>query len=256
MNLIHQSYRIIRPWILCLVFDGIQKLVCVVEIWCTSNQWLIAFTTANFSANCFLQLGRKVGTRKRLDTSIDFSRGQYFHIRQEPIRIFLWQWEARRRIADSLSQPYYSILPQSASYNSLLIFAASPASSIMSFEASVFWSKADKYLMATGVPFSSVIITKASGTRLHDAPNKRILEFTSGQMSSLLGHSHPEIVEVVRRYMGELDHFLSNMITQHVIDLAERLARFLPAPLEKSFFLNTGSEVTEAAIKMTKCCFT
>lgn len=116
-----------------------------------------------------------------------------------------------------------------------------------------FWSNADKYLMATGVPFSPVIITKARGTRLYDASGNSILDFTSGQMSSLLGHSHPEIVEVVCKYVAELDHLLSNMITHPVVDLAERLARFLPAPLQKSFFLNTGSESTEAAIKMAKC---
>lgn len=107
--------------------------------------------------------------------------------------------------------------------------------------------------MTTGVPFSPVIITKARGTRLYDASGNSILDFTSGQMSSLLGHSHPEIVEVVCKYVAELDHLLSNMITPPVVDLAERLARFLPAPLQKSFFLNTGSESTEAAIKMAKC---
>ena len=107
--------------------------------------------------------------------------------------------------------------------------------------------------MTTGVPFSPVIITKAKGTRLYDADNRQILDFTSGQMSSLLGHSHPEIVEVVKTYVSELDHLLSNMITQPVVDLAERLAGLLPAPLQKSFFLNTGSETTEAAIKMAKC---
>ncbi|KAE8153750.1 pyridoxal phosphate-dependent transferase [Aspergillus avenaceus] len=115
------------------------------------------------------------------------------------------------------------------------------------------FAKADKYLMKTGVPFSPVVITKAQGTRLYDSSGNSILDFTSGQMSSLLGHSHPEIVEVVRQYVSELDHLLSNMITQPVVDLAERLARFLPAPLVKSFFLNTGSESTEAAIKMAKC---
>jgi 4-aminobutyrate aminotransferase-like enzyme len=118
---------------------------------------------------------------------------------------------------------------------------------------STFWDNADKHLMHTGVPFSPVIITKAQGTRLHDADGRSILDFTSGQMSSLLGHSHPEIVEVVRKYVGELDHLLSNMITQPVVNLAVRLASLLPAPLEKSFFLNTGSESTEAAIKMAKC---
>ncbi|KAJ5161419.1 hypothetical protein N7492_006811 [Penicillium capsulatum] len=116
-----------------------------------------------------------------------------------------------------------------------------------------FSARADKYLMTTGVPFSPVVITKAKGTRLYDANNRQILDFTSGQMSSLLGHSHPEIVEVVTHYVAELDHLLSNMITHPVVDLAERLARFLPSPLEKSFFLNTGSESTEAAIKMAKC---
>lgn len=119
-------------------------------------------------------------------------------------------------------------------------------------ETSAFWAKADKHLMSTGVPPSPIIITKAKGTRLYEADGRQILDFTSGQMSSLLGHSHPEIVAVVQRYVGELDHLLSNMITHPVVDLAERLARILPAPLEKSFFLNTGSETTEAAIKMAK----
>lgn len=63
----------------------------------------------------------------------------------------------------------------------------------------------------------------------------------------------PEIVELVRRYVGELDHLIGNMITSPVIELAERLARNLPAPVEKSFVLSTGSETTEAAIKMAKC---
>ena len=57
-----------------------------------------------------------------------------------------------------------------------------------------FWDNADKHLMHTGVPFSPIIITKAQGTRLYDADGRSILDFTSGQMSSLLGHSHPEIV--------------------------------------------------------------
>ncbi|KAI1751511.1 pyridoxal phosphate-dependent transferase [Xylaria castorea] len=103
-----------------------------------------------------------------------------------------------------------------------------------------FWAKADKHLMSTGVPYSPVI------------NGREILDFTSGQMSSLLGHCHPEIVEVVKKNAAELDHLLINMITQPVVALAERLARFLPAPLEKSFFLNTGSETTEAALKMAK----
>lgn len=106
--------------------------------------------------------------------------------------------------------------------------------------------------MSTGVPYSPIKIVKASGTKLYDSDGKQILDFTSGQMSSLLGHSHPEIVQVVQQQVAELDHLLSNMITEPVVQLAERLGRLLPRPLEKSFFLNTGSESTEAAIKMAK----
>lgn len=122
----------------------------------------------------------------------------------------------------------------------------------MAVSSEAFFATADAYLMATGVPYSPVVITKAKGTRLYTSEGREILDFTSGQMSSLLGHSHAEIVEVVRRYVGELDHLLSNMITQPVVSLAERLGQLLPRPLQKSFFLNTGSESTEAAIKMAK----
>ncbi|CAK96825.1 hypothetical protein CBS115989_6710 [Aspergillus niger] len=115
-----------------------------------------------------------------------------------------------------------------------------------------FFAKANKYLMSTGVPISPVIIEEAQGTCLYDTNDRRILDFTSGQMSSLLGHSHPEIVSTIQQYAAKLDHLLSNMITHPVVDLAERLARYLPPPLEKSFFVNTGSESIEAAIKMAK----
>lgn len=116
-----------------------------------------------------------------------------------------------------------------------------------------FWPNANRYLMYTGVPFSPRIITKAQGTKLYDSEGREILDFTSGQMSSLLGHSHPEVVEVTQKYVAELDHLLSNMVSPPVVSLAQRLANLLPAPLEKSFFLSTGSESTEAALKMAKC---
>lgn len=116
-----------------------------------------------------------------------------------------------------------------------------------------FWSRANKCLMHTGVAPSPIVIKKAKGTRLYDTNDREILDFTSGQMSSILGHSHPEIVEVVQTYVGELDHLLSSMITWPVVELGERLARVMPAPLEKSFFLSTGGESIEAALKIAKC---
>ncbi|PGH01964.1 hypothetical protein AJ80_08946 [Polytolypa hystricis UAMH7299] len=122
----------------------------------------------------------------------------------------------------------------------------------MTCDTTEFWSRVDKYLMKTGVPFSPAVITKAQGTKLYDTNNRQILDFTSGQMSSILGHSHPEIVQVIKHYAENLDHLLSSNVTEPVVNLAERLNRLLPRPLEKSFFLSTGSESIEAAIKMAK----
>lgn len=121
------------------------------------------------------------------------------------------------------------------------------------FDTAAFWAKADRYLMKTGMPFLDTIVRSAKGAVLYDVDGKELLDFTSGQMSSLLGHSHPEIVEVVTRYAGELDHLMSLMICEPVVQFAEDLGKVLPAPLQKSFLLSTGSESVEAAIKMAKC---
>ncbi|EXJ82962.1 2,2-dialkylglycine decarboxylase (pyruvate) [Capronia epimyces CBS 606.96] len=122
----------------------------------------------------------------------------------------------------------------------------------MVYDTTNFWSRADKYVMNTGAPFLPTVITRAEGTMLYDVDNKAIIDFTSGQMSASLGHCHPEITEVVKKYAGEIDHTNSQMISMPVVDLAESLAQLLPAPLEKSFFLSTGSESVEAAITIAK----
>ncbi|TPX15460.1 uncharacterized protein E0L32_004440 [Thyridium curvatum] len=123
----------------------------------------------------------------------------------------------------------------------------------MAFDTAAFWLRTNKFLMNTGIPFMPTIIKKAKGIRLYDVNDKILFDCSSGQMSSLLGHSHPEIVEVVKKSVSELDHLSSLMVSEPVVDFAEKLAQILPAPLEKSFLLNTGSESVEAAIKMAKC---
>lgn len=123
----------------------------------------------------------------------------------------------------------------------------------MAYDSATFWSNADKYLMPTGIPYLPLIIKSAKGTEITDVNGKTYLDFTSGQMSTLIGHSHPEIVEVVKKYATELDHLNSQIICEPVVDLATALGHVLPAPLEKSFFLSTGGESVEAAIQMAKC---
>ncbi|GLY40858.1 aspartate aminotransferase family protein [Amycolatopsis sp. NBRC 101858] len=127
---------------------------------------------------------------------------------------------------------------------------AAPTSETTS--ADVFWADADKHLVRYGGAFTHEIIDRAEGSFVFTEDGRRILDFTSGQMSAILGHSHPEIVDTVRRQAAKLDHLFSGMLSRPVVDLARRLAETLPAPLEKALLLTTGAESNEAALRMAK----
>ncbi len=140
--------------------------------------------------------------------------------------------------------------------------------------------KASQYLGHFGVEFARDIICGSKGVYIYTASGRKVLDWTSGlslylpglpqpksaalsarntelivhagQMSCLLGHGHEEIVHTITKHAAGLDHLFSGMISPPVISLAERLCSLLPEGLDKAFFLSTGGESNEAAIKMAK----
>ena len=114
-----------------------------------------------------------------------------------------------------------------------------------------FWSAARKHLIRYGGAFEPAIIERAEGSFVYDADSRPILDFTSGQMSALLGHAHPRIVATVRRQVETVAHLFSGMLSRPVVELAERLAALAPG-LDRSLLLSTGAESNEAAIRMAK----
>ena len=100
--------------------------------------------------------------------------------------------------------------------------------------------------------FSDTVIAGASGAVVRDRDGREILDFTSGQMSAILGHAHPEIVATVREGIERLDHLHSCFLSDPVIELADALAGLLPDTLCKVLPLSTGGESNEAALKMAK----
>jgi len=112
-------------------------------------------------------------------------------------------------------------------------------------------ARAKRHLLRYGGEFVDFVPVRAEGAFLYDARGRRVLDFTSGQMSAILGHCHPEIVATVREWAGKLDHLFSSMISAPVVDLAEALARLVPS-LPKAMLLSTGGEANEAAIKIAK----
>ncbi|WPZ35011.1 aspartate aminotransferase family protein [Thalassobaculum sp. OXR-137] len=115
-----------------------------------------------------------------------------------------------------------------------------------------FWADVDAHVMRYGPAFERRVIDRAEGSFVFDEEGRRILDFTSGQMSAVLGHSHPEIVRTVREQAGRLDHLFSGMLSRPVVDLCARLGGLVPG-LEKVLLLSTGGESNEAAIRLAKC---
>lgn len=127
----------------------------------------------------------------------------------------------------------------------------SPVLSSESDEESMSVSGLD-LLLPFGVTFSSYTVCRAQGVYLYTDDNKRLLDWSSGQMASVLGHSHPAVTSAIISGAQNLDHLLSCNVSPPVLELAGRLANILPPSLNRSMFLTTGSEACEAAIRIAK----
>lgn len=114
-----------------------------------------------------------------------------------------------------------------------------------------FWAAAATHLTRYGPDFEKIIVERAEGSFVYDADDRAILDFTSGQMSAVLGHTHPDIVATVDRQMRSVAHLFSGMLSRPVVDLASRLAALAPG-LDRVQLLTTGAESNEAAIRMAK----
>ncbi|MEC3980729.1 aspartate aminotransferase family protein [Amycolatopsis sp. H20-H5] len=110
----------------------------------------------------------------------------------------------------------------------------------------------ERFLIRYAGGFAPFVVEKAEGAWLLTTDGQRILDFTSGQISSTLGHNHPRIVAAIERSLREVLHLNSWMLSEDVLELARRLAELLPAPLERSILLNTGSETNEVALRLAK----
>ena len=109
-----------------------------------------------------------------------------------------------------------------------------------------------RFLIRYAGDFAPFVVERAQGAWVITTEGQRILDFTSGQISSTLGHNHPRIVAAIERSLRDGIHLNSWMVNDDVLELARRLAGLLPDPLERSILLNTGSETNEVAFRLAK----
>lgn len=112
---------------------------------------------------------------------------------------------------------------------------------------------AKDYLVRYGGDSFPNLFRTAKGTIVTDSDGREYLDFTSGQMCATIGHNHPAIVDAVNRAGQKAFHLFSGMIPEVVVELAQTLAQdWLPGDLERTIFINTGSEASEVALRMAK----
>lgn len=107
-------------------------------------------------------------------------------------------------------------------------------------------------LIRYGGAFLPCLIERAAGSYVHDQNGRALLDFTSGQMSAILGHAHPEIVAAMKAAADEPVHLFSGFLSSPVVKLSEVLADLLGPQLTKSILLSTGAESNEAALRLAK----
>ena len=97
-----------------------------------------------------------------------------------------------------------------------------------------------------------LVMTGGDGVFVHDDDGKQYLEGLAGLWCTSLGFNNARLVEAAQRQMQQLPymHTFAHRSTEPVIDLATKLISIAPEPLKKAFFVNSGSEAIDTAIKL------
>ena len=97
-------------------------------------------------------------------------------------------------------------------------------------------------------------IDSASGVYLTDTSGRQYIDLISGISVSNLGHSHPEVVKAVQEQAARHMHLMvyGEYIQSPQVRLAELLTSLLPSSLSQVYFVNSGAEAVEGALKLAK----
>ncbi|GHV72192.1 aspartate aminotransferase family protein [Bacteroidia bacterium] len=97
-------------------------------------------------------------------------------------------------------------------------------------------------------------VRHADGVYITDKSGKTYMDFTSGMCVNNLGNRHPKVMEAVHRQLEQYSYTMvyGEFIQQPQLDFAERLCALLPSSLQMLFYVNSGSEAIEGAIKLAR----
>ena len=109
-------------------------------------------------------------------------------------------------------------------------------------------------LAQTSLSPMGLSIKYAQGSYIFDTNNRSYLDFTSGIAVSSLGHGHPKIKEAIKAQVDKHLHVMvyGEFIQEAQTQLGKKLIELLPADLSQVYFVNSGTEANEGALKLAK----
>jgi acetylornithine/N-succinyldiaminopimelate aminotransferase len=97
-------------------------------------------------------------------------------------------------------------------------------------------------------------VSHAEGIYIYDQSGKRYIDFISGIAVSNTGHRHPKVIEAIRAQSEKYLHVMvyGEFIQGPQVQLAQKITSLLPQPLQSVYFVNSGAEAAEGALKLAK----
>jgi acetylornithine/succinyldiaminopimelate/putrescine aminotransferase len=118
-------------------------------------------------------------------------------------------------------------------------------------------SERDLFFRYLGLPSLQPLgleIDRAEGLYLYEVSGKKYIDLVSGISVSNLGHRHPAVIQAIEDQLKKYLHLnvYGEFIQSPQVKLAQKLVSVLPSSLNSVYFVNSGSEAIEGAMKLAK----
>ena len=97
-------------------------------------------------------------------------------------------------------------------------------------------------------------ISHAVGSYIYDTNNKKYLDFVAGVSACTLGHQHPRINQAIKDQLDKYSHVMvyGEYSQSPAVEYCKLMASPLPAPLDKTYLVNSGTEAIEGSLKLAR----
>ncbi len=111
-----------------------------------------------------------------------------------------------------------------------------------------------KYQAQTSLQPLGLEISHAHGSYIFDTKGKAYLDFIAGVSANALGHQPKEVMDAIKKQLNQYMHVMvyGEFIQAPQVELTKKIAEIMPGDLSKTYLVNSGTEATEAALKLAK----